>query len=193
VVTPHAQQPILLLDVDGVLIPYGLESAPDSAMVLMAGPDADEALLSRINPAVGPRLQALGCDLVWATGWEGEANCVISPRVNLPRLPVLEWNSANLESGPAQLHWKTRELIACAAGRPLVWVDDEISQVDRDWVELDHRGPALLHRIHSHVGLTEADIGVIERWLNDLPAAHWFRCNRVSTPLHQARHCGQMR
>jgi hypothetical protein len=170
-VTGGAQQPVLFLDVDGVLIPYGLGPAPDSATVLMAGPDADDEMLSRINPALGPRLLSLGCDLVWATGWEDEANDVISPRVRLPRLPVLAWNSADLESGPARLHWKTRGLVACAGGRPFVWVDDEISEADRDWVVLDHPAPALLYRIDSHIGLTEADIDVIERWLDDLPTA----------------------
>jgi hypothetical protein len=169
-VTGGEQQPILFLDVDGVLIPYGIGPAPDSPTVLLAGPDADEELLSRINPALGPRLLLLGCELVWATGWEDEANDVISPRVKLPRLPVLEWNSADVESGPSRLHWKTRGLIDCAGGRPFVWVDDEISQADRDWIELDHPGSALLYRIDYQIGLTEADIGVIERWLDDLPA-----------------------
>lgn len=74
--TGRTQRPILFLDVDGVLIPYGSDAAPDSAM---------------------------------------------------------------------------------------------ISHADRDWVALDYRGHALLHRVDSHVGLTGADITVIERWLNDLP------------------------
>jgi hypothetical protein len=36
-------------------------------------------------------------------------------------------------------------------------------------VALDHRGHALLHRVDSHLGLTDVDIIVIERWLQDLP------------------------
>jgi hypothetical protein len=36
-VTGGARQPILFLDVDGVLIPYGAGPAPDSAMVLRQG------------------------------------------------------------------------------------------------------------------------------------------------------------
>jgi HAD domain in Swiss Army Knife RNA repair proteins len=163
------QRPILFLDVDGVLIPYGSGAAPDSASVLLAGPKEDDELLSRINPAHGPRLLALGCELVWATGWESEANEVISPRVGLPRLPVLAWSLGPTESGPAALHWKTRDLVAWARGRPFVWVDDEISSVDRDRVALDHRGPALLRRIDSRLGLSDADIAAIDRWLNDLP------------------------
>lgn len=152
-----------------MLIPYGDEAAPDSATVLIEGPEADERLLRRINPELGPRLLSLGCELVWATGWEDDANDVISPRVGLPPLPVLAWSFDTAASRPAGLHWKTRDLVAWASGRPFVWVDDEISPVDRDWVALDYAGPALLHRIDSHVGLTEADLAVIERWLADLP------------------------
>jgi hypothetical protein len=170
-VSGHPQRAILFLDVDGVLIPYGNRAAPDSATVLLGGPEADEELLSRIDPTLGPRLLSLGCDLVWATGWEDDANEVISPRVGLPQLPVLAWSFDRLETGPAGLHWKTRDLIAWAGGRPFVWVDDEISKVDRDWVALDYAGHALLHRVDSRTGLTEDDLAVIERWLDDLPSA----------------------
>ncbi|MBX6751379.1 MAG: hypothetical protein IRY85_17230 [Micromonosporaceae bacterium] len=162
------QRVILFLDVDGVLIPYGNQAAPDSATVLFGGPEADEELLSRIDPTLGPRLLSLGCELVWATGWEDDANEVISPRVGLPQLPVLAWSFDSLEYGPAGLHWKTRDLIAWAGGRPFVWVDDEISTVDRDWVALDYAGHALLHRVDSRTGLTEDDLDAIERWLDDL-------------------------
>ena len=34
----------------------------------------------------GPRLTALGCDLVWATTWMAEANESIAPRIGLPSL-----------------------------------------------------------------------------------------------------------
>ena len=32
------------------------------------------------------------------------------------------------------LHYKTRALIEWAAERPFAWVDDEITDVDREWV-----------------------------------------------------------
>jgi hypothetical protein len=39
------------------------------------------------------------------------------------------------EDQPADdgVHWKTRALVARAAGRPFVWVDDEIRDADRGW------------------------------------------------------------
>jgi hypothetical protein len=56
-------------------------------------------------------------------------------------------------------------LIEWAEGRPFAWVDDEITAVDRAWVRAHHPGPALLHRVDPHRGLTEDDFGVISEWL----------------------------
>jgi hypothetical protein len=65
----------------------------------------------------------------------------------------------------ARLHWKTRPLVSWAAGRPFVWVDDEITDADRSWVAAHHPAQALLHRVDHQVGLTEGDFAVLEEWL----------------------------
>jgi hypothetical protein len=91
-----------------------------------------------------------------------DANDEIAPLLGLPALPVVDWPDAD-EDGP--LHWKTRTLVAWADGRPFVWVDDEISDVDRAWVAVHHDGPALLHRVDPGQGLTDNDFAVIGDWL----------------------------
>ncbi|MBB3753753.1 hypothetical protein FHT44_006275 [Mycolicibacterium sp. BK634] len=64
------------------------------------------------------------------------------------------------------LQWKTAAQVAAAAGRRFVWVDDEISDIDRAWVGRHHRGRALLlHRVDPRSGLTEADLAEIGDWL----------------------------
>jgi hypothetical protein len=138
--------PILFLDVDGVLILYSGDYSGD-----VFGDD-DNPLLARIDPAHGPRLLALGCELVWATTWGSDANDAICPRLGLPELPVVEWTDSP-EDG---LHWKTRDLVAWAAGRPFAWVDDEITEADREWIKAHHRAPALL--------LNELDFVALEKW-----------------------------
>lgn len=69
------------------------------------------------------------------------------------------------EDGLAGTHWKTPGLVARAAGRAFVWVDDEISGADRRWVRAHHPGAALLHRVDPRTGLGEADFAALEGWL----------------------------
>ncbi|MFE4669469.1 HAD domain-containing protein [Streptomyces sp. NPDC056716] len=155
-------RPLLFLDVDGTLLPYG---APDPYPVYESGgadPDA-HPLLTRIDPGLGDRLRDLDCVLVWASTWLDDANDVIAPWLGLPPLPVLDWPDQPRPSGG--VHWKTRPLVEHAAGRAFVWLDDEIAAADRAWVDAHHPGPALLHRVDHRRALTEADFGVVREWL----------------------------
>jgi hypothetical protein len=164
--------PLLFLDVDGPLIPFGAtrEERPDGYVTYRAvcePPDTPvDPLLNRIDPAFGPRLLALGCELVWATTWMSEANEAIAPWLGLPELPVVDWpDPAEDGTGQRGLHWKTRPLVEWARGRDFVWVDDEITEVDRGWVAARHRGRALLHWVDARTGLTEADFAALDAWL----------------------------
>ncbi|MFF1921951.1 HAD domain-containing protein [Streptomyces sp. NPDC058221] len=165
--------PLLFLDVDGPLIPFGPATGPGGRHpTYPAGPFPPGAganpLLARIDPALGPRLAALGCELVWATTWTHEANEVVAPRLGLPELRVVLWPEPSAEEdrdARAGLHWKTRTLVARAAGRPFVWVDDEIGEADRRWVSGHHGGRSLLHRVDPGRGLTDSDFRLIGAWL----------------------------
>lgn len=158
-------QVVLFLDVDGPLIPFGTRPASCPNTVSYAVDVGDNPLVHRLDPTVGPRLLALGCDLVWATTWAADANDVIGPRIGLPELPVAIW--PDLDDDPADgLHWKTRTLVDWAAGRPFVWVDDEVTDADRRWVSAHHPGPALLHRVDPRCGLLPADFAAISAWLS---------------------------
>ncbi|WP_371661544.1 hypothetical protein [Streptomyces sp. NBC_00280] len=63
------------------------------------------------------------------------------------------------------MNWKTRPLVELAAGRVFVWLDDEVTGVDRRWVAEHHPGRALLRRVDPHHGLREADFTAVEEWL----------------------------
>ncbi|MCZ0988477.1 HAD domain-containing protein [Streptomyces diastatochromogenes] len=158
---------LLFLDVDGPLIPFG---AADRAYPVYDNdralpPDAaGHPLLNRVDPALGGRLAALGCELVWATTWMDDANTSLAPWLGLPPLPVVEWPDE--DEPPGLLHWKTRPLVAWAAGRPFVWIDDELTEADRSWVAVHHPGPALLHRVDHRYGLTEPDFEAVREWLH---------------------------
>ena len=89
----------------------------------------------------------------------------ISPRLGLPALPIVGWPDEDHDELRDRLHWKTRLLVAWAEGRPFVWIDDEISDADRVWVAATYPAPALLHRVESHIGLTDDDFHAVHRWL----------------------------
>jgi hypothetical protein len=166
-VADYAQGPLLFLDVDGPLLPFG--ENPLSGH----GQAAAVPRLARLGQDTGLRLAALPCTLVWATTWLEDANTEIASRIGLPDLPVVTWPE------PTQAHehedrwfglcWKTRTLVNWAAGRPFAWIDDEITEADRDWVSDHHPGPALLYSIDASRGLTDRDFAALEEWLRELP------------------------
>ncbi|CAM5498962.1 Secreted protein OS=Streptomyces cyaneofuscatus OX=66883 GN=G3I52_22030 PE=4 SV=1 [Streptomyces cyaneofuscatus] len=94
-----------------------------------------------------------------------DANACIAPWLGLPPLPVVSWpDEPPAEPERDGLHWKTRTLVDRAAGRAFAWVDDEITETDRAWVERHHRGRALLHRVDPRHGLTDADFAALTAW-----------------------------
>ncbi|EDY46350.1 HAD domain-containing protein [Streptomyces sp. SPB074] len=159
----HAERPLLFLDIDGPLLPFGdgARRAPFRT--------ATDTYLARLDPRVGPRLAALPCELVWATTWEDAANTDMAPRLGLPPLPVVHWpelsDAREREDRWYGLHWKTRTLAAWAGDRPFAWCDDEITEADQEWVSTHHPAPALLHRVTSSRGLATEDFAALASWL----------------------------
>lgn len=149
-------RPLIFLDVDGPLIPF--RPRPGSADT----PAGD--WLHRLDPADGRRLLALDATLVWATTWMETANDLVAPRIGLPALPVVAFPDDDRVSGNG-LHWKTATLTQWAGGRPFVWLDDELTDTDRDFVADHHPGPALLHRVDPFTGLTDDDLTQVHQWL----------------------------
>jgi hypothetical protein len=152
-------RPLLFLDVDGPLIPFGRSSG---RYEIFTDADLGNPLLSRVDPRLGPRLLALGCDLVWATTWLADANECVAPLLGLPELPVLGFP----EDDDRGLHWKTRPIVEWADGRPFTWIDDESTDADRVWVASHHPGAALLHTVDASAGLTSRDLAAIATWLH---------------------------
>lgn len=170
VVVSVRRRPWLFVDVDGVLIPVVVPRTTtrddDGFGDGGAGGDGNP-ILRRVRKDLGPVLASLPFELVWATAWGSEANATLAALLGLPPLSVVEWPDAPAEEErdiAAGRHWKTRPLMAWAAGRPFAWIDDEVTDRDRRWVSAHHPARALLHRIDATTGLTDDDIGILTGW-----------------------------
>jgi hypothetical protein len=147
-------RPYLLIDVDGVLNPFGSGVRPDgfSRHELMGY----EVWLSRRH---GMWLNQLATwfDLVWATTWEHDAPRLIAPILELPTdLSVIEFGQ-----GAADETWKLHDVERFVGNRPLAWIDDDLWGDAFAWAD-QRNAPTLLIRTSSSVGLTEQDVRRLE-------------------------------
>ncbi|GGV72163.1 hypothetical protein GCM10010294_32320 [Streptomyces griseoloalbus] len=176
-------RPMLLVDVDGPLNPWAAkpyrrpEGYGTHRLMTPRWQAAERRRLDEwglphkavkplrvwLNPAHGPALAGLPFDLVWATTWEEEANAFLAPLLGLPSLPFIAWPDPRPEAGGG-VFWKTPGIVAWAQDRPFAWIDDDITEADRAWVQAHHRGPALLHYVDPKAGLTAHDFARLADW-----------------------------
>lgn len=159
-------KPLLLLDVDGPLNPFGA-TKPDGYTAHKL-PTAGQTFNVWLNHDHGALLldfaEQHGAELVWCTTWEHDANVCIGPHIGLPELPVIEF-------GFTAHQWKFNAVLDYAADRPLAWLDDDFLMFpqERAWFEEQRAGMAtLLVLISPSVGLTAADLDVVGAWASGL-------------------------
>jgi hypothetical protein len=152
-------RPVLAVDVDGVVSLFGFEEPPDSSVAHFERVGGVDHCISL--PA-GKRLQRLSdhYDLVWASGWEGNANAYLPRLLGLPELPHLSFNGT-ARFGSA--HWKVGPLAEYAGDRPLAWLDDSFDETCYEWAR--RRGhPTLLMPTQPHLGLEEVQVEALVAW-----------------------------
>ncbi|WP_285104005.1 HAD domain-containing protein [Promicromonospora sp. MEB111] len=162
------QRPIVFLDIDGTLLPLGPGDRSRSVDIPQEWRAQSNPQLAKLRRTSGYNLLRLGAELVWATAWGQDANDVVAPILALGRLPVVDFDQDDDVPVPGGLHWKAAALVRFAAGRPFVWLDDEIRDLDVQWVEAAHPGPALLHHVSPTLGLTEDDAAAVEAWVREV-------------------------
>lgn len=172
---------LLLLDVDGPLNPWAQpghkrDRLPLPYKTLRLRPSGWERepkpLRVWLSERHGPMLCRFAVEhdlsLAWATTWEHDANRLIAPQIGLPELPVIEFGHA-----PQNITgWKYPGVLEHAAGRPLVWFDDDFRashflRAQQDFLAARGDAPTLLHHVDPRLGLTELDLDQVGRWLDD--------------------------
>ena len=105
-------RPLLLVDVDGVLLVVGGWDE-----------DGDGGYEPSYVPDAGEMLRRLSADfeLHWATTWEASANVEIAPALGLPPLPFVRFDFDYRARTP-----KLRSVMAYVGDRPCAWIDDDL-------------------------------------------------------------------
>ncbi|MFF8962255.1 HAD domain-containing protein [Streptomyces globisporus] len=151
-------RPLLLLDVDGVLNPFVAPACPPGYREHGFFPDDDPPVRLNDSHAPWPALLSARFDLVWATGWEDEANTYLAPHFNLPPLPVIRFPPVPF--APAA---KVPPIAAFTGDRPAAWVDDAHTAEARLWAE-SRTARTLLVATDPARGLTEVAVRTLLRW-----------------------------
>ncbi|MFG2877370.1 HAD domain-containing protein [Streptomyces sp. NPDC048337] len=168
--------PYLLLDIDGVLIPF---PAPDGSTppthvrhtVLPTGRNPDDPVPIWLNPAHGPLLADFLAGAlvtpVWCTSWRKDATTIVGPLLGLPEFPYLDLPRPQITtSHPNGYLWKRDHVEPWLGGSAVAWVDDDFTDLDHTWAaERTARGcPTLLVQPDPYVGLQPAQVAAVESW-----------------------------
>jgi hypothetical protein len=147
---------LLLLDIDGTLCPIG--PGPNVAMKHLSigtGGVSFRADLPDVLDELAARYE-----LAWATAWQDNANLLLAPALGLPALPVVRFTDPapdEVGSRYAGRTWKLPSVQRFGAGRPLVWIDDDLHGDAYAWAMM-RRIPTKLLKTDPSRGITDRDV-----------------------------------
>jgi hypothetical protein len=148
--------PLLLMDVDGVLNPY--PACPEGFSEYDFFPQDDEPVrLAAVHREWLHELAA-SFEMVWTSGWGDEANEYLCPHVGLPELPTIAFPS--LPSEPAA---KVPAIAAFVVDRAVAWVDYLLTPEARTWAR-ERSYPTLLVDVDHEIGLTRDAVDALLAW-----------------------------
>ena len=150
-------RPVLLLDLDGVLNPFGASACPDGYLEHEFYPGEGPERYCPAHASWITELAAVG-DLHWATGWGEDANTLFAPRLGIAPLPVVTFPP--LPFPPAS---KVPAVAAAVGERPAAWIDDNHTEAGRRWAA-ERAAPTLLVPIDSAIGWTRGDVDRVLGW-----------------------------
>jgi hypothetical protein len=158
-------QPLLLLDIDGVISLFGFdaETPPAGRYQLVDG------IVHFLSTTVAEFLHELSqeFELVWCSGWEEKADEVLPAVLGVPQ-GLRHLTFLRTADAPPR-HWKLASIEAYAGPRrPLAWVDDAFDDTCHAWAA-QREGPTRLLATDPAVGLRQTQAAELLEWAAALP------------------------
>ena len=168
--------PYLLLDVDGVLIPFPDEAGASPAThtrheVVPTGRSVDDPVTVWLNSVHGPLLMNIVhsglVTPVWCSSWRQDATNLVGPLLGLPPLPYIDLPRPQITtSHPNGYLWKRDYVDMWLGDAPAAWIDDDFTALDHEWADRrTKRGSlTLLVQPACRVGLQVEHLDTIVTW-----------------------------
>ena len=158
-------QPLLFVDIDGVLNPYeGV--CPEGFVEHRIFPQDDEPV--RICASHGEWLHELSTcfELAWASSWTATDRATLATVLDLPELV----GAVNLPLGQFDPALKVPAVDLLAEQRPLAWIDDVLTPEAWAWAA-DRISPTLLVPVDPSIGLTRTQVDELITWAAESPGS----------------------
>lgn len=142
-------KPYLLLDVGGVLSPYGLTPPSDFSEREIGGfwvvwTDRHVNRIERLTKQF---------ELIWATTWEQYANQALCPALQIDPLPFIKFVRGQTQTRKLD---SVKEFVG---DRPAAWIDDDLYDDARSWAaERNRNVPTLLVQTTPSIGFTDEHV-----------------------------------
>jgi hypothetical protein len=156
------ESPLLFVDIDGVLNPYGDHRSDGYTDHWLFPKDVEPV---RVCACHATWLHALSHDfeLVWGTSWSEDDRALLATVLDLPPFS----GAVQLPAPPFDPVLKVPAIDRVADGRPLAWLDDLLMPEAWSWAS-SRRAPTLLVPVDPATGLTERHVAGLLAWAREI-------------------------